>query len=309
MLLEFEFEVLPEFEGLRIDKCIADNYSEFSRSFIQKQIKEGLVSLNDKKAKASLNVTTGDKIIFTVNDPREVDIKAEDIPLDILYEDEDVIVVNKPKGMVVHPAPGHFSGTLVNALMYHLKDNLSAINGELRPGIVHRIDMNTTGSLIVCKNDAAHNMIAAQLKDHSLNRRYVAICHGVFKEPEGRIVTTIGRHPKDRLKMAVNVNGGREAITNYKVLEQFDNCALVELKLETGRTHQIRVHMAHLNHPVAGDDVYSNQKIKYKTNGQVLHAKVLGFIRPSDNQYVETEAQLPEYFENMLQNLRNGAKL
>lgn len=308
-MLEFEFDVEPEYEGFRIDKCIAENYTEFSRSFIQKQIKDGFVSLNNKKAKASLSVSSGDKILFIVKDPLQVDIVAENIPIDILYEDEDVIVVNKPKGMVVHPAPGHFSGTLVNALMYHLKDNLSGINGELRPGIVHRIDMNTTGSLIVCKNDKAHNMIAAQLKDHSLNRRYVAICHGVFKESEGRIVTTIGRHPKDRMKMAVNVNGGKEAITNYKVLEQFENCALVELKLETGRTHQIRVHMAHINHPVAGDDIYSNQKIKIKTDGQALHAKILGFIKPSDNTYIETEAPLPEYFVKLLDNLRKGMKL
>ncbi|WP_458458254.1 RluA family pseudouridine synthase [Pseudobutyrivibrio sp.] len=287
--------------GIRIDKYLASALPEKSRSYYQKAIDSGFVLVNGKQIKSKYQTKLGDEIVVSIEPVKEIDIKPEDIPIDILYEDEDVIVVNKPKGMVVHPAPGHYSGTLVNALMYHCKDSLSGINGEIRPGIVHRIDMNTTGSLLVCKNDKAHNDIAAQIKVHSVNRIYKGIVVGNFKDEEGTINAPIGRNPKDRKKMAV-VNDGREAITHFTVLEQFKGYSYVQFKLETGRTHQIRVHMAHIGHPLLGDDVYG--KPVKGLEGQTLHAQTLGFIQPTTGSYVEVNAPLPEYFENLLTKYR-----
>ena len=296
----FCFEITENEDGERIDKCLAALTDSLSRSYIQRLIKEEAVRVNGSPVKGSYRVKQEDQLEFELPEAVEPDIEPEDIPLDILYEDKDVIVVNKPKGMVVHPAAGHYSGTLVNALMFHCGKELSGINGCMRPGIVHRIDMDTTGSVIACKNDMAHNCIAEQLKEHSLTRRYVAICHGVLREDEGTIDRPIGRHPTERKKMAVNERNGKRAVTHYKVLQRFRNYTYIECRLETGRTHQIRVHMASIGHPLLGDEVYSNRKSPYKLQGQTLHAKILGFRHPSTGEYIETEAPLPEYFEHLL---------
>lgn len=300
---KFSFTITEELENERIDKCLSMLIDSLSRSFIQKLIKDDGVYVNGKAVKANYKVKVEDEVEFELPESVEPDIEPEDIPLDILYEDSDVIVVNKPKGMVVHPAAGHYSGTLVNALMYHCKDSLSGINGVMRPGIVHRIDMNTTGSIIACKNDKAHEVIAAQLKEHSIKRAYHAIVHGVLKEDEGTIDKLIGRHPVDRKKMAVNVSNGKNAVTHYRVLERYKGYTYVECCLETGRTHQIRVHMASLGHPLLGDDVYGPAKCPFKLTGQTLHAKTLGFIHPTTGEYVETNAPLPGYFTRMLETL------
>ena len=291
----------PSDEDIRIDKFLAANLPDKSRSYYQKAIDNGFILVNGKQVKSKYQTKLGDEIVISIEPVKEIDIVPENIPIDILYEDSDVIVVNKPKGMVVHPAPGHYSGTLVNALMYHCKDSLSGINGEIRPGIVHRIDMNTTGSLLVCKNDKAHNDIAAQIKVHSVNRIYKGIVIGNFKDEEGIINAPIGRNPKDRKKMAV-VSDGREAITHFTVLEQYKGYSYVQFKLETGRTHQIRVHMAHIGHPLLGDDVYG--KPVKGLDGQTLHAQTLGFIQPSTGEYVEVNAPLPVYFEELLNKYR-----
>lgn len=291
----------PSDAGIRIDKFLASAIPDKSRSHYQKAIDNGLVLVNGKTVKSKYQTRLGDEILISVEPVKEIDILPEDIPIDILYEDDDVIVVNKPKGMVVHPAPGHYSGTLVNALMFHCKDSLSGINGEIRPGIVHRIDMNTTGSLLVCKNDKAHNNIAAQIKVHSVNRIYKGIVIGNFKDEEGTINAPIGRNPKDRKKMAV-VPNGREAITHYTVLEQFKGYSYVQFKLETGRTHQIRVHMAHIGHPLLGDDIYG--KAVKNLEGQTLHAQTLGFKQPTNGEYIEVNAPLPLYFEELLAKYR-----
>ncbi|MBE5904016.1 MAG: RluA family pseudouridine synthase [Pseudobutyrivibrio sp.] len=291
----------PSDAGIRIDKFLASAIPDKSRSHYQKAIDNGLVLVNGKTVKSKYQTRLGDEIVISIEPVKEIDILPEDIPIDILYEDNDVIVVNKPKGMVVHPAPGHYSGTLVNALMFHCKDSLSGINGEIRPGIVHRIDMNTTGSLLVCKNDKAHNDIAAQIKVHSVNRIYKGIVIGNFKEEEGTVDAPIGRNPKDRKKMAV-VPNGREAVTHFTVLEQFKGYSYVQFKLETGRTHQIRVHMAHIGHPLLGDDVYG--KPVKNLEGQTLHAQTLGFKQPTTGEYVEVNAPLPSYFEELLNKYR-----
>lgn len=296
----FCFEITENEDGERIDKCLAALTDSLSRSYIQRLIKDEAVRVNGSPVKGSYRVKQEDQLEFELPEAVEPDIEPEDIPLDILYEDKDVIVVNKPKGMVVHPAAGHYSGTLVNALMFHCGKELSGINGCMRPGIVHRIDMDTTGSVIACKNDMAHNCIAEQLKEHSLTRRYVAICHGVLREDEGTIDRPIGRHPTERKKMAVNERNGKRAVTHYKVLQRFRDYTYIECRLETGRTHQIRVHMASIGHPLLGDEVYSNRKSPYKLQGQTLHAKILGFRHPSTGEYIETEAPLPEYFEHLL---------
>jgi 23S rRNA pseudouridine1911/1915/1917 synthase len=296
-----QFEVEIEHEGERLDKYLNLIFEEKSRSFFQKLIKEGQVLVNDTAQKANYRLKVEDIVTMTIPDAVETPIVPENIPLDILYEDEDVLVVNKPKGMVVHPSAGHYSGTLVNAIMYHCKDSLSGINGEVRPGIVHRIDMNTTGSLIVCKNDESHICIAEQIKEHSVNRRYRGIVCGNVKEDEGTINAPIGRHPVERKKMAINEKNGKPAITHYKVLKRFERYTYMEFQLETGRTHQIRVHMASIGHPLLGDTLYSSGKNPYKLQGQTLHAMTIGFIHPRTNAYMEVSAPLPEYFERLLQ--------
>ena len=298
------FEVSYEFEGERLDKYISMLFAEQSRSFFQKLIKDGHVSVNNKLEKANYRLKLEDFVQIEIPDAVEVQIQPENIPLDILYEDEDLLVVNKPKGMVVHPSAGHYTGTLVNAVMYHCKNSLSGINGEIRPGIVHRIDMDTTGSLIVCKNDESHLAIAEQIKIHSINRIYRGIVCGVVKEEEGTIHAPIGRHPIDRKKMAINEKNGKDAITHYKVLERFEKYTYMEFKLETGRTHQIRVHMASIGHPLLGDPLYSNGKSSYKLQGQTLHAMTIGFIHPKTGKYIEISAPLPEYFEKILRDNR-----
>lgn len=301
---EFHFLISEEYENERLDKCLSDLTDDtVSRSYLQKLIKEKQVFVNNKAEKASYRLKTGDNVSFVIPDQVQPDIIPEEMDLDILYEDKDVIVVNKPKDMVVHPAAGHFSHTLVNGLMYHCKDSLSGINGVLRPGIVHRIDKDTTGSIIACKNDNAHLKIAEQLKEHSITRRYRAVCYGVVKEDEGTINAPIGRDEKDRKRMCINQNG-KQAVTHYKVLERFKDYTYIECRLETGRTHQIRVHMASIGHPLLGDEVYSSRKWPYVTNGQTLHAYILGFIHPVSGDYIETTAPIPEYFETVLDKLR-----
>ena len=299
------FRVDQEEQGIRIDKYLASRLPDYSRSFLQKLVGEGQVLAEGKPVKSNYKISAGEQISLSVPDAVEPEIVPEPIPLDILYEDASLLVINKPKGMVVHPCPGHYSGTLVNALMYHCKDQLSGINGVMRPGIVHRIDQNTTGSLVVCKTDAAHRFLAQQLKDHSITRKYRAIVHGNLKEEEGTVNAPIGRHPVDRKKMAVNERCGRNAVTHYRVLERFGSFTYLECRLETGRTHQIRVHMASIGHPLLGDDVYGPSRCPIPgLTGQTLHAMTLGFIHPETGTYMEFEAPLPEYFESLLEKLR-----
>lgn len=299
------FEVQREQEGERLDKYLSAVYPDFSRSFIQKLIKSQQVSVNDICQKASYNVRMSDMVSITIPDAVETTIMPENIPLDILYEDEDVLIVNKPKGMVVHPSAGHYSGTLVNAVMYHCKESLSGINGEIRPGIVHRIDMDTTGSLIVCKNDEAHLCIAEQIKNHTVNRIYVGIVYGNIKDEEGTVEGAIGRHPTDRKKMAINERNGKPAVTHYKVLERFGNYTYMQFKLETGRTHQIRVHMASIGHPLLGDSLYAGGRTPFKNlQGQTLHAMTIGFVHPRTGEYMEFSAPLPDYFKRLLDLLK-----
>ncbi len=300
------FEVMEEQEGERLDKYLSLIYPDISRSFFQKLIKDDAVLVNESAEKASYCVKLEDVVTVHFPDAIETTIEPENIPLDILYEDDDLLIVNKPKGMVVHPSAGHYSGTLVNGIMYHCKDSLSGINGEIRPGIVHRIDMDTTGSLIVCKNDYSHVKIAEQIKVHSVNRIYEGIVYGNVKNDNGTIEGAIGRHPIERKKMAINEKNGKPAITHYKVLERFGNYTYMQFKLETGRTHQIRVHMSSIGHPLLGDTLYSTGKSPFKSlQGQCLHAKTIGFIHPATEEYVEFEAPLPEYFEKLLSQLKN----
>lgn len=297
------FEI-QENQQMRLDKYLAEQFPEQTRSYLQKLIKEGQVLVNGKTVKSGYQLSKGDEVSVTIPEPKELDVEPQKMDLDIVYEDEDVILINKPKGMVVHPAPGHTTDTLVNGLLYHCKDNLSGINGVARPGIVHRIDRDTTGILIVCKNDMSHNSIAAQLKEHSINRRYRALVHGNLKEDTGTVEGPIGRHPVDRKKMAINERNGKPAVTHYTVLERFGNYTLIECKLETGRTHQIRVHMTSIGHPLVGDEVYGPAKCPFKLQGQCLHAMVLGFVHPRTGEYMEFSADLPEYFEDLLKKLR-----
>lgn len=299
-----EFRISDTQAGIRIDKLIAELVEEISRSRIQQLLKEEHIWVNGKSVKSNYKVAEGDFIEIEVPQATEPDIVAENIPLDILYEDDDILIVNKPKGMVVHPAAGHYTGTLVNAIMYHCKDCLSGINGVMRPGIVHRIDMDTTGSLIVCKNDQAHQNVALQLKDHSFKRIYHAIVHGVIKEDTGTVNAPIGRHPIDRKKMSIACKNGKPAVTHYRVLKRFEKFTYVECELETGRTHQIRVHMASIHHPLLGDTVYGPAKSPYPLQGQTLHAKVLGIMHPRTGEYLEVDAPLPEYFQDLLKKLK-----
>ncbi len=295
------FEVTEEYDGVRMDKFLALLYPDLSRSYFQKLIKNGNVSVSDADCKPSSPVREGDLVTVRIPQAKQADIAAEDIPLDILYEDEDLLIVNKPKGMVVHPAPGHISGTLVNAVMYHCRDSLSGINGEIRPGIVHRIDKDTTGSLIVCKNDETHMAVAQQIKAHSVTRRYRGIVIGRLKDDCGVIETNIGRDVKDRKKMANNARNGKRAVTHYKVLERFSQHTYMEFELETGRTHQIRVHMAGIGHPILGDTLYGPSKCKFRLQGQCLHAMTIGLVHPGTGDYIEVSAPLPEYFTHLLE--------
>lgn len=290
----------------RIDKFLSAQLPEQSRSYLQKIIKEGSVLVNGSPVKASYRMDDQDEVTIDLPELKEPEIEAENIPLDILYEDDDLLMVNKPKGMVVHPSAGHTTGTLVNAVMYHCKEDLSGINGVMRPGIVHRIDKDTTGVLVICKNDKAHNFVAEQLKEHSITRKYRAIVNGVIKEDEGTVNAPIGRHPTERKKMAINEKNGKHAVTHYRVLEHFANHTYIECQLETGRTHQIRVHMASLHHPLLGDTVYGSQKNPYHLEGQTLHAMVLGLIHPSTGSYLEVTAPLPEYFQKLLKRFSAG---
>lgn len=290
-------------EDQRIDKVLTIYMENLSRSYLQKLLKDGLVFVNDKPVKANYKVKENDKIHFVIPDAIEPDIKPQDIPLSILYEDDDLLIVDKPKGMVVHPAPGHYTDTLVNAIMFHCKNKLSGINGVLRPGIVHRIDRDTTGSIMICKNDFSHQDIAQQLKQHSIHRVYHAIVCGRLKETEGTIEGAIGRDKKDRKKMAI-CSEGKPAITHYKVLKEFANFSYVQCQLETGRTHQIRVHMASIGHPLLGDEVYGTKSKNFSLNGQCLHAKILGFIHPRTGEYIEVDSPLPAYFQHLLEILK-----
>ncbi len=299
-----EFIVGEDGNAERIDRYLAERCPDFSRSYLQKLLKEQAVSVNGKAVKANYKVQSRDRIILEIPEAEKADILPEDIPLDILYEDDYLLVVNKPKGMVVHPSAGHMEGTLVNAVMAHCGDHLSGINGVLRPGIVHRIDKDTTGALLVCKDDAVHRDLAEQLKEHSIKRRYRAVVWGNLKEDQGTVEGPIGRHPIDRKKMAVNYKNGKDAVTHYQVLERFGQYTYIECRLETGRTHQIRVHMASIGHPLLGDSVYGPSKNPWKLQGQTLHAMVLGFRHPVTGEYMEFTAPLPEYFSELLDKLR-----
>lgn len=303
---EGEIPVTKEEAGQRLDRYLAQHFPEQSRSYLQKLIQSNQITVNGKPEKAGYRIREQDMISVSLPEPEELSVEPEDIPLDILYEDTDIIVINKPKGMVVHPAPGHYTGTVVNALLYHCKNSLSGINGVLRPGIVHRIDRDTTGVIVACKNDFAHQSIAAQLKEHSITRTYHAIVYGHIRETDGTVNKTIGRHPVERKKMAVNVRNGKEAVTHFHVLDALDHrFTYIACNLETGRTHQIRVHMASIGHPILGDNVYGPAKCPFSLQGQTLHAKTLGFIHPTKKEYMEFDAPLPDYFEKLLTHLRN----
>lgn len=293
--------VVGEDAGVRIDRFISDNIAELTRSSVQGLLEKGMVTLNGRTVSKSCKVKSGDEVSVTVPDPEPMETVAEDIPLDIVYEDDDLLVVNKPKGMVVHQAHGNYSGTLVNALLWHCGDSLSGINGVIRPGIVHRIDKNTSGLLIVAKNDRSHIKLAEQIKAHSFTREYEAIAAGYFKDSAGTVDAPIGRDKHDRKKMCVTAENSRNAVTHYEVLKQYGGYAYIRLRLETGRTHQIRVHMAYIGHAILGDDVYGKA---YKgLEGQCLHARKIGFIHPTTNEYMEFTSELPDYFRAMLNKL------
>ena len=297
----FTADIEPEDQ--RIDRYLTEMLPEQSRSFFQKLIRDGFVIVNHIIVKVNYRLKTGDVIEIDIPDAVPTEIVPENIPLDILYEDDDLLIVNKPKGMVVHPAVGHSTGTLVNAIMYHCQGNLSGINGEIRPGIVHRIDKDTTGSLIICKNDEAHRNIAEQIKEHSVTRRYVGVVAGTFSEESGTVEGAIGRHPNDRKRMTINEKNGKPAVTHYRVLQTLKGASFMEFELETGRTHQIRVHMASISHPLLGDTVYGNSKNPYKLQGQALHARTIGFIHPTTGEYIEVSAPIPEYMTELVRKL------
>lgn len=299
------FEVMQGDSGKRLDLFLSSYFQQWTRSHIQKLIKDGYITVNGQSIKSGYKLKLGDRIKVIEPEPRPVDVQAQDIPLDILYEDEDIIVINKPQGMVVHPAAGNYNSTLVNALLHHCRD-LSGINGEMRPGIVHRIDKDTSGVLVVAKNDRSHVNLAQQIKDKTAVRKYIALVEGDIKEDAGTIDAPIGRHPVYRKKMAV-VPGGRRAVTHFKVLERFGRYTLIEARLETGRTHQIRVHMAYIGHPVVGDPVYGYKRQSFNLNGQLLHAQCLGFKHPRTGRYMEFCAPLPDYFTDVICKLRQSS--
>lgn len=298
---------VDEDDNERLDAYLANELDEISRSYVQKLIKEKLVFVNDKHVKSSYLVKEGDFIKVNLPKPKELEIIPEDIPIDIIYEDEDIAIINKQQDMVVHPAPGNYNGTLVNALLFHI-DNLSSINGIIRPGIVHRLDKDTSGLLIIAKNDKAHKTLSANLKDRNIKRTYISLVHGILSNEEGTINAPIGRHGTDRKKMTVTQKNSKEAITHYKVLERYNNYSLVEVNLETGRTHQIRVHMAYINHPVVGDPIYSKGKNEFGLDKQMLHAYKLGFLHPTRGEYMEFKVDLPGYFKDILNILENKRK-
>ena len=288
----------------RVDVFLNEEMEDISRSALQKNIEKGNITVNGEKISKNYKLRIGDIVEAELPPPENIDIVPEDIPLDIMYEDDDLIVINKPPNMVVHPAPGHYTGTLVNALMFHCGDNLSGINGVLRPGIVHRIDKDTSGVLVIAKSDLAHKGLSEQLAEHSMKRVYNAIVYNSFSEESGTVDRNIDRSKNDRKKMAVVMQGGRNAVTHYKVIEKLGKYTLVELQLETGRTHQIRVHMSYIGHPLLGDPVYGPKKCPFNLNGQVLHAKVLGFIHPRTGEYMEFNSELPDYFSSLIERLK-----
>ncbi len=301
---EKEIILIVEGDGnIRLDAWISANLPDYSRTYLQKLIETGCITVNDRQPKTNYRPKSGDKITISVPPPVIPDITPEKIPLDIIYEDNDIIVIDKPKGMVVHPAAGNYSGTLVNALMEHCGNSLSDINGVIRPGIVHRIDKDTTGILVIAKNNKSHEELSGLFKGHDISRIYLSVVDGVIREESGTIDAPIGRHPNDRKKMSVNLKNGRRAVTHFKVLERFKNATYVQVTLETGRTHQIRVHMSYIGHPVTGDTVYGRKNQSADTNGQVLHAGHLGFVHPSTKEYVEFNSDLPGYFRQLLENL------
>ena len=297
------FTALAENQGERIDKFISGSSTRFSRSAAAKIIEEGGVKVNGEIVSKNYKCKENDKIAVIIPQAKPLEAVPENIPLDIVYEDRDLLVVNKPKGMVVHPASGNYNGTLVNALLYHCGDSLSGINGVLRPGIVHRIDKDTSGLLIVAKNDIAHSGLAKQIKEHSFSREYECVVHGNIKEDNGTVHQPIGRNPKDRKKMAVTFKNSKDAVTRFSVIERYGDFTHIRCRLETGRTHQIRVHMAYIGHPVAGDEVYGPKKVQKGLNGQCLHAKHIGFVHPRTGQWLEFESDLPEYFTSFLNKL------
>ena len=302
---EGRIELQADVSEVRIDAWLSKNTDGLSRSYIQKLIEDGAVTVNNKATKANYKLKAGDIVVIDLPAPEKLDVLAEDIKLDILYEDTDIIIINKPKGMVVHPAAGNYTGTLVNALMKHCGDSLSDINGIIRPGIVHRIDKDTSGILVVAKSNRAHEKLSEMLKEHNINRIYVAVAEGIIREETGKVDAPIGRHPIDRKKMAVNTKNGRRAVTHFKVLERFKDTTYLELKLETGRTHQIRVHMSFIGHPLLGDEVYGKKKKISGLEGQALHARLLGFNHPVTGEYIEFEAPPPESFNKLLEELRS----
>ena len=295
--------VSEDVSGLRLDKAIPLLYSDISRNSVQQLIDEANVLVNGKASNKKYTVKLNDSIQLNLPEPKELSVIAENIPLEIVYEDEHLLVVNKPKGMVVHPAAGNYEGTLVNALLHHCGDSLSGINGVIRPGIVHRIDKDTSGLLIVAKNDIAHRGLAAQIKDHSFTREYRTVVVGNVKDDEGTIDAPIGRHPKDRKKQAVTDKNSKNAVSHYTVLERYNGFTFLKVRLETGRTHQIRVHMAYKGHPVAGDVVYGNPKKTYGLDGQCLHAATIGFIHPITKEYLEFTSDLPDYFTDFIRRI------
>ena len=300
-----KIQMISEQENIRLDLWISNRIGEISRSYAKQLIESDMISVNGKKEKAGYKIKINDEILVCLPEPQKLNLIAEQIDISILYEDEDILVIDKPRGMVVHPAVGNYNGTLVNALMNYCKDNLSNINGVIRPGIVHRIDKDTSGTLVVAKNNKAHEFLSQKLKIHDVKRVYIALVHGVIKEDRGRIEAPIGRHPVDRKKMSVNIKNGRRAITHFEVIERFKDVTYVELSLETGRTHQIRVHMSHIGYPLIGDCVYGRKKEKYNIEGQALHAKVLGFEHPLKHEYMEFLAPIPQYFEDLLKTLKD----